>query len=178
MEMDRVELNGDRVRIYLDMDGVLADFDRGVNEMCQMKAASQNRDRNPQHDDLMWEKIRETDHFYDRLELMPGAKAMFDRIYEKYGERCEILTGIPKPERGIVTAGPDKITWMKRCLSDRIRVNIVLRKQKLEKCEGPESVLIDDREDTIRDWRNAGGTGILHTSAENTLQEMETLGLL
>lgn len=32
---------------------------------------------------------------------MPGAKEMFDAVYGKYGDRCEILTGIPKPKRGI-----------------------------------------------------------------------------
>lgn len=36
---------------------------------------------------------------------MPGAGEMFDAVYGKYDERCEILTGIPKPKRGIVNAG-------------------------------------------------------------------------
>ena len=64
----------------------------------------------------MWDAIRKIDHFYDKLELMPGAKEMFGRIWDRYGERCEILTGIPKPERGILTAGEDKIRWMRRMI--------------------------------------------------------------
>ena len=167
-----------RVMVYLDMDGVLADFDRGVRELCGMEPQSQNGKRSAKLDDAMWDAIRKTEHFYDRLAPMPGAEEMFGRIYRKYGEQCEILTGVPKPERGIVTAVEDKKAWMKRELSDTVRVNIVLRKQKLDYCKGPESVLIDDMEKTIRAWREAGGTGILHVSAGETLKELEKLGLL
>ena len=53
----------------------------------------------------MWAAIRETGRFYDKLELMPGAKEMFDRVYGKYKDRCGILTGIPKAKRGIISAG-------------------------------------------------------------------------
>ncbi len=166
------------VRIYLDMDGVLADFERGVKELCHMEALSQNGRRDPKQDDLMWDAIRKTDHFYDRLELMPGARELFDRLWGKYGERCEILTGIPREERGIATAGQDKRNWTRRMLSEEIRVNTVCRKDKQQFCTGPESVLIDDREKTIREWRELGGTAIYFVTAGETLKELETLGLL
>lgn len=164
--------------IYLDMDGVLADFDRGVRELCHMEALSQNGKRDARRDDLMWQAIRQVGHFYDKLELLPGAKELFDQIYQKYGDQCEILTGIPRPERGIETAGPDKIAWTRRYLSDRVKVNIVLRKEKIQYCAGPDSVLIDDRERTIREWRQAGGTGILHTDAASTLEQLRALKIL
>jgi hypothetical protein len=38
-------------------------------------------------------------------------------------------------------------------------------------------ILIDDMEQTIREWRNAGGIGILHTSAADTIKELKKLGL-
>ena len=164
--------------IYLDMDSVLADFERGVQELCHMEALSQNGKRDLKQDDLMWDAIRETDHFYDRLELVPGAKELFNRIYGKYGDQCEILTGIPREERGIVTAEQDKRNWTKRMLSDTVKVNAVCRKHKQNYCKGPESVLIDDREKTIREWRELGGTGILYVNAEETIKKLEELGLL
>ena len=162
-------------KVYLDMDGVLADFDRGVNEMCHMKAASQNEKPDPAYDDRMWEAIRKIDHFYGKLEIMPGAKEMFDQIYTRYGDRTEILTGIPKPHRGIDTAGEDKKEWMKRCLSGRVKVNIVFRREKKLYCKGPGCILIDDREKTILEWREMGGTGILHVSPEKTLEELRKM---
>lgn len=164
--------------IYLDMDGVLADFKRGVRELCHMEALSQNGKRDLKQDDLMWEAIRNTDHFYDRLELIPGMKELYGLLREKYGSRCEILTGVPREERGIVTAEQDKRNWTRRMLSEEVKVNAVCRKHKKQFCTGPESVLIDDREKTIREWRELGGTGILFVSAEETTKELKKLGLL
>ena len=39
------------------------------------------------------------------------------------------------------------------------------------------AILIDDREDTIREWDSRGGIGILHTSAASTIQQLQKLGL-
>ena len=153
-------------KIYFDMDGVLADFDRGVRELCGMEAFDQGG-RTPAEDDIMWDAIRKVDHFYDRLELMPGAKEMFDAVYGVYGDRCEILTGIPKPKRGIIGAGEDKV-----------KVNICYRAEKILKCTGPETVLIDDLEKNILEWRAEDGTGILHRTAEETMKELKKLGIL
>ena len=164
-------------KIYFDMDGVLADFDRGVRELCGMEVPDQGT-RPPAQDVIMWEAIRKIDHFYDRLELMPGAKEMFDAVYVKYGDRCEILTGIPKEKWGIVTSAEDKISWMKRILSDRIKVNICYRAEKILKCTGPETVLIDDLKKNIDEWQGKDGTGILHISAEETMKELKNLGIL
>ena len=63
-------------------------------------------------------------------------------------------------------------------LSGTVKVNAVCRKHKQNYCTGPEDILIDDREKTIREWRNLGGTGILHRSAEETLEELERMGAL
>lgn len=162
-------------KIYLDMDGVLADFDRGVKEICGMEPLPQGGKRDPQQDNLMWEAIREAGHFYDRLEPMPGAAEMFHTIYGKYGDRCEILTGIPKPSRGIETAAEDKVNWMHRVLSPEIVVHCVLRKEKMDFCKGAETVLIDDWVKNIDEWNQTGGTGILHRTAAETLRVLKTL---
>ena len=164
--------------VYFDMDGVLADFGRGVRELCRMEALPQDGKTDEAQDGLMWEAIRKTDRFYARLALLPGAKEMFDAVYSAYGSRCEILTGVPREDRGIVTAGEDKLDWTRRMLSDTVRVRIVCRKHKQLYCTGPDCVLIDDREKTIREWTARGGTGILHTSAEKTMAVLKEKGIL
>ncbi len=164
-------------KIYFDMDGVLADFDRGVEELCGMKSVPQDQ-KTPGQDHAMWEAIRDAGHFYDRLELMPGAKEMFDTIYGKFGDRCEILTGIPKPRRGITTSGEDKTSWVRRLLSPDIVVNIVFREQKPEYCTGKDCILIDDLGKNIQAWELYGGTGVLHRSAEETLSVLKGMGVL
>ncbi len=162
-------------KIYFDMDGVLADFDRGVVELCGMDPIPQGARWKPGMDDPMWEKIREIDHYYDRLELMPGAKEMFDLVYGKYRDRCEILTGIPKPRRGILSAGEDKTKWVRRLLSEDIVVNIVFREQKPEYCTGKDCILIDDLEINIEAWEMIGGTGILHRSPKETISILKKM---
>ena len=160
------------------MDGVLADFDRGVVELCNMQPIPQGKEWKPGMDEPMWAKVREIDHYYDKLEIMPGAKEMFDTIYEKYADKCEILTGIPKPKRGILTAGEDKINWIRRLFSEDIVINIVYREQKPDYCSGKDCILIDDLEVNIEEWEKMGGTGIVHRSVEETLRVLKGMGVI
>ena len=37
--------------------------------------------------------------------------------------------------------------------------------------------LIDDLENTINEWNDKGGIGILHTSAADTIKQLKDLGL-
>ena len=62
-------------KIFFDMDGVLADFDRGIRELCGIPSLNQEA-ADKAADERMWAAVRDTDHFYDRLELMPGAEKM------------------------------------------------------------------------------------------------------
>lgn len=158
-------------KIYFDMDGVLADFERGVAELAKMKPIDQ-KDKTPSQDDEMWEAIKKVDHFYDKLKPMPGAIKVFNQIYAQYGNKCEILTGIPKPKRGITSSGEDKTSWVRRVLSDDIRMNIVYRAEKKEFCLGKEYVLIDDFEKNIKEWEECGGTGILFYDWEDAYRKL------
>lgn len=164
-------------KIYFDLDGVLADFDRGVRELCGMIDGTHGLE-NQANDDAMWHEIRKIDHFYDKLELMPGSLAMFRAIYDKYGDKCEILSAIPKPKRGIITAGDDKIAWAHRMLSPDIVVNIVYSEQKKDFCAGKDCILIDDLPKNVNAWIDAGGTGILHLNPMITLGTLRELNLI
>ena len=91
--------------IFFDMDEVLADFSRGVREIVGMEPPPQDG-KHKDEEDKMWTGIRDAKHFYDRLELVSGAKELFDEVYSKYGYKCEILTAVPKPKRNIPDARP------------------------------------------------------------------------
>ena len=164
-------------RIYFDMDNVLADFDKGIVELCGLPPRDmENPD--PVVEDRMWEAIRGTEHFYDRLDLVPGAEDMFRLLNEQYSGNCEILTGIPKPIRGIPTAGEDKINWIRRMLSKDIPVNIVYKEEKKNFCTGAHCILIDDFSRNIKEWEECGGTGILFKNAEDTIAQLKERGIL
>ena len=101
-----------------------------------------------------------------------------ETLYDKYGSRCEILTGIPKEKRGVLHAGSDKISWMRRMLASDITVNIVYSEDKPQYCRGKGYILIDDTQDNIAQWEAAGGTGIVHVSAPETMAWLKSLGVL
>ena len=164
-------------KIYFDMDGVLADFDRGVVELAKTKPLNQLH-ASDEEDKILWDAIRNVDHFYDKLELMDNAKLLFDLVYNKYKDKCEILTGIPKPHKNISNAGEDKTIWTHRILSKDIVVNIVYKEQKKDFCTGPDCILIDDLETNINEWKKLGGTGILYHSAIETIEELKKLNVL
>lgn len=155
-------------KIYFDMDGVLTDFDGAVETLCGIQRRSQEAST-PEQDDLLWERVRNVPHFFYRLEPLPGAVEMFRRVYEKFGDRVEILTGIPKERRGIVTAAQDKREWVKQYLSDTVVVNTVYKAEKPSFCRHAGDVLVDDLRPTIRTWNDRGGIGILHENAEKTM---------
>lgn len=159
-------------KIYLDMDGVLADFDRGVTELCGIEPMNQSTATDKEND-ILWAEIRKIDNFYDKLEPVPGAIQMFNALTEKYD--VEILTGIPKPKRGILTSAEDKTKWVRRLLSKDIKINIVYREEKKNYVTGPDCILIDDLDKNIREWNENGGTGILFTSASEVLDTLSGL---
>lgn len=161
-------------KIYFDMDGVLADFDRGIRELCHMDPLNQES-KSKADDDAIWEAVKNVGHFYDKLELMPGALNMFKTLYNRYGDKCEILSGIPKPHRGITTSGEDKTAWTHRLLGEDVAVNIVFREEKKNYVKGPGYILIDDLEKSIKEWNEAGGTGIHFTSADEVLWKIDEL---
>ena len=147
-------------RIYFDMDGVLADFGRGIRELCGMEPSVQGSP-DKRHDDMMFDAIRKVDHFYMRLEPIPSTVSLFEELYRIYGDKVEILSAIPKPERNVPYAKEDKIEWIRKHISADVRVNIVLRKEKKDFAKGKGYILIDDTGNNIREWNDAGGTGIL-----------------
>lgn len=164
-------------KIYFDMDSVLADFDRGVRELCHIPPVPID-EKSEAQDDEMWAAIREVEHFYDKLEPIPGAVEMFMAIYEKYGDRCEILTGIPKAKRGITTAGSDKTAWAHRLLSPELVVNIVYAEEKKNFCTGADCILIDDYKKNINAWEGCGGTGILCESPAQVMELLREKGIV
>ncbi|MBQ6052890.1 MAG: hypothetical protein IJL30_06355 [Clostridia bacterium] len=161
-------------KIFFDLDGVLADFDRGVVELAHTNPLDQSSEEY-EKEDRMWAEISKADRFYFNLSPMQGSLDMFGEIYSVYGDRVEILSGIPKPRRGIVNAASDKAAWSHLYLSPFIRVNIVYKEQKKNFCTGKDCILIDDLDLNINEWKKNGGTGILHVSPEKTLAQLKEI---
>lgn len=163
--------------IYFDMDGVLADFDRGVKELCHMEPMDQALST-PEDHDRLYAAIRQVDSFYLNLKPIEEGLELFRKVYARYGSRCAVLTGIPKPNRGLPTAAVQKIQWIADYISPDVQVHTVLRKEKTQFCSGDSCILIDDFITNIRQWERYGGTGILYRNAADAEKRLEKLGVL
>jgi len=160
-------------KIYFDMDGVLADFDRGVSELANFEPFAQTIRDKKRNDDL-WAAVRTVDNFYDKLEPIDGAIEMFMTLREKYGDKCEILSAIPKPYRGMNTSKEDKEKWVSRILGPEVKTNIVYRAEKQD-FAGEGCILVDDLMKNIEEWEEAGGTGIFFDGAQGVIKRIEEL---
>ena len=155
------------MKIYFDMDGVLANFNKGVIDLLHLKPINQSDPFDYKKTNALYAKMRTVDHYYNMLEPIQEAVDLLLELYEKYGDDVQILTAIPKPHRGIITASEDKINWTKRLISDKIKINICYRAEKANFCTGADCILIDDYNKNIREWEALGGTGILYTNIED-----------
>ena len=155
------------MKIYFDMDGVLTNFNKGVIDLLHLKPINQSDPFDYKKTNALYAKMRTVDHYYDKLEPIQEAVDLLFELYEKYGDDIQILTAIPKPHRGIITASEDKINWTKRLISDKIKINICYRAEKANFCTGVDCILIDDYDKNIREWEALGGTGILYTNIKD-----------
>lgn len=165
-------------KVYFDLDGVLADFDGGIRDLCGLEPMSQGAD-DPAREDAMFEAMREVGHFYAKLEPYAETLALLREALAAVGpDNVAILTGVPKPRRGIPEAADDKRDWIRRHVAADIAVHTVYRRDKAGFASSKDHILIDDFDLTIREWEAAGGSGIHHTSAETTRKRLAELGVL
>lgn len=171
-------MNADFDIIYFDMDSVLADFEKGVRELCGMEPSTQDSPDRDERDGIMFERISRIPNFYLKLDPIQGTLDILKELRSRYGGRIEILTGVPKPHRNVPTAASDKMLWVRKYIGDGITVHTVLRREKMEYAKGPGSILIDDLRMNIDEWTAAGGTGILFTCPDDLRMKLSEMGIL
>ena len=162
-------------KIYFDMDGVIADFNRGVKELLGMQPRKQN-DYLVEYNDRLFDAMREYKNFYAQLKPIEGSIEIVNELRKLYN--VEILTGIPKPEKGVVEASDNKMEWIKKYFDEDLIVHTVQREDKQKYCKGKSYILIDDYEKNILQWMQNGGTGILFVTPKQFRGELEHFGIL
>ena len=151
-------------KIYSDMDGVLADFESGYEKLTGVDLKGEF----VKGDDF-WKPISKAGvGFWAGLKWMPDGQKLWDYI-KPY--KPDLLSAPSREDSSRI----GKHVWVKQKLPG---TKLILRyaKQKKELAT-PESILIDDRQINIDQWEAAGGIGILHTSADDTISQLKQLGL-
>lgn len=152
-------------KIYCDMDGVIADFEGGYEKL----TGKDIRNNHVKGDSAFWQPITDAgEAFWTGLEWMSDGKELWNYI-KQYSPK---LLSAPSRQESSRTG---KHKWVDTNLPG---VPLLLKSAEYKQFyASPKSILIDDRADNIKRWNEAGGIGILHTSAANTIQQLKELGL-
>jgi hypothetical protein len=149
------------ITLYLDMDGVLADFNKAYSKYNPSK-----EDRTRFRDSVM------SYHIFEDLDKMPDADILLNGVAKIANLRIEILTsmGTFNVEQGI-EAKRQKLLWLDK---HNITYNPNFVRTKTEKAQyaNEKSILIDDSVGCINPFNSKGGSGILHTSARDSLEQL------
>ena len=143
--------------VYLDMDGVIADFDAGIKKILGYS----EQDTNIHYPDSDWAKIRKNQRLYLDLPQMPNARNIIDiaRAF-KYDLGWELLflSAIPTGN-DMPWSFWDKCQWAQKNFPD-IPVHFGPYAHDKHKHCKPGDILVDDRTSSILEWKKAGGLAI------------------
>ena len=161
--------------IYLDMDGVVADFDKRFEDLSGMMP-QEYVDKNGLEEfwDLIDEKHKVA--FWRGIELMPGAEKLVSYVSK---HPFEMLTAPSIKKQSIIGKG----LWIKDKVGTlySTKPKVTYRSAKQKHTVKPNltkfDILIDDKGSTIDRWNAAGGTAILYQSADQVINDLKELGL-
>ena len=174
-ELGRLREDESEYKVYLDMDGVLADFDQRFRDLSGMEPSEFE---NKYGRKAFWDLIDEEHKikFWVGIKPMDGASALVDAVKDY---DYELLTSPSAKKQSYL----GKILWVKNHTGDvfpsKPRINFKKAKEKhlIKPQLAKTDILIDDREDTIGRWNTAGGTGIVYKSIGQVLNDLKKLGL-
>lgn len=157
------------MKLYIDLDGVLADFDKAAE--AQLQTNNIYKFEFIWGDKVFWERMNAKEDFFRTLPKTPDANHLWAKIEHL---KPTILTALPRtnPER----VDAQKRAWVKANFGD-VPVVTCKTEHKPEYCN-PGDILIDDRAVNRDAWIKKGGTYVIHTSAANTLTTLRALGVI
>ena len=142
--------------IYVDMDGVLADF---FGDWAKLMGVDSFRDIKDVEQAL--EKIKNTDDFWLNLPLTDNAKDLLNLIKQVKGEYSICSSPLPGDKNSV----PHKREWIKKNLSFFPPKEIIITHNKpqfAKQKDGTPNILIDDYGVNVGAWEAAGGIGFKH----------------
>ena len=141
--------------IYVDMDGVLADF---FGEWAKLMKVDDYRKIDNIDINVALQAIRDTEQFWLDLPLLPQAKQLLNLIKQVKGEYniCSTpLADDPKSE-------PHKREWIEKNLAFFPPKNVYITHNKPQYAtnkDGTPNILVDDFGKNVASWEAAGGIG-------------------
>jgi hypothetical protein len=159
--------------VYLDMDGVLADFFGGVEKMYGVDHWKQlTSDKTKDLKKEVIDRITGTD-FFATLPKFDSADELINMVKKFTGGKFSINTS---PLRGDnENSGKYKKVWISNNIEQPDEIVVTGRKESYakDKASGTPNILIDDRPVNIQRWQDAGGYGILYQANRDSLTKVK-----
>lgn len=148
---------GGEPHIFLDCDGVLADFDTYAEAYFGMNPREYEKRMGSEQ---FWRELEAKGDFYRNLPLMPDARALYEGVKHL---NPTILTGCPRGN----WAEAQKVAWAHEHFPD---VPVITCRSSDKRAHAkPGDVLIDDWPQHRHRWIEHGGVFISHFDAETSL---------
>lgn len=152
---------------FLDMDGVLANFNKRAKEIL-------GDDFEKCDNNYAWNTLVNYQDLYLDLEPMEDAFLLFDLLKNK---DLKILTAIPSKAK-FNYSQQHKIEWMKKHFNFHGEVLFGPYSKDKQLYAKNNHVLIDDNILNIKQWVNKKGIAIHHINTENTIKNLQNLNLI
>lgn len=150
-------------RLFLDADGVLADFDRGARQLL----GASPKEYIAQHGrGAFWKKLAKAPNFFGALPEMPDARRLFDTVKHL---KPTILTGLPMGN----WSAPQKVKWAAEHFPG-VPIVTCLARDKHQHMH-PGDVLVDDREKHRALYQSEGVVFVHHRNAEDSLRQLASI---
>ena len=159
--------------IYLDMDGVIADFFGGVEKMYGVKHWKELTSVKTGGDlkQEVIDRITGSD-FFATLPKFPTTDSLIQLVKSATGGSFSILTSplIGDHEN----SAAQKKVWIAKNIEQPDEVIVSGRKEKWAKQkDGTANILIDDRPVNIERWEARGGFGILYQANKDSIIKVQ-----
>ena len=171
--MNLSELELSKPILYVDMDGVLADFYGPFNKMAGVENWS---DASRKTVSQVLNKITKMDDFWINLKVLPDVPELMKAISKLFKGDYLILSKALAGDDNVVI---QKKQWINN-LPLRPRDTIIIpasadKSTYATQADGTKNILIDDFGVNIRKWKSAGGIGIQHKDGQinSTIEQLE-----
>lgn len=153
------------MKLFLDLDGVFADFDAHVHALFGFQPRSVP-------DDVLWARVEETPDFWLDMPVKHGAHDLWAVAAP---HNPSFLTGCPAT--GFERASAHKKQWVATHFSPSADVITCRSRDKQKHMTAPGDVLLDDFVANIKRWEKAGGRPIYYRNPHQALAALkEVLG--
>ena len=161
--------------LYVDMDGVLADF---YGPFDRMAGVDSWKDASKDTVSAVLRQITKQDDFWINLKVLPDVPQLMSAVKTLFGGDYKLLS---KAIAGDPHAVKQKKQWAQQNLNPQPNQIIIMpatadKGQYAKQADGTPNILIDDFGVNIKKWQSAGGVGIQHKTGNinQTIAQLKT----